>query len=125
MNASGIGSHLASRFPSVWIRLPSPDRNEPDAVLVVDETGFLKQGCASCGVGRQYTGSAGKIANCQIGVFAAYVSAKGHASIDWALYLPKAWTSDPVRLEATHVPDEVTFATKPAMAAGMVARCRC
>ena len=60
-----------------------------DAVLVIDETGFLKQGKASCGVARQYTGSAGKITNCQIGVFAAYVSSKGHAFIDRALYLPK------------------------------------
>src|SRR5215218_10242313 len=65
---------------------------DPDAVLVIDETGFLKQGQASCGVGRQYTGSAGKITNCQIGVFAAYVSRHGHAFIDRALYLPKAWT---------------------------------
>ena len=60
-----------------------------DAVLVIDETGFLKQGKASCGVARQYTGSAGKITNCQIGVFAAYVSQRGHAFIDRALYLPK------------------------------------
>ena len=63
-----------------------------DAVLVIDETGFLKQGKASCGVARQYTGSAGKITNCQIGVFAAYVSRHGHAFIDRALYLPKEWT---------------------------------
>lgn len=69
-----------------------------DAVLVIDETGFLKQGKASCGVSRQYTGSAGKITNCQIGVFAAYVSARGHAFIDRALYLPKSWTSDPTSL---------------------------
>jgi SRSO17 transposase len=62
---------------------------DPDAVLVLDETGFLKQGKASCGVGRQYTGSAGKITNCQIGVFAAYVSRHGHVFIDRALYLPK------------------------------------
>lgn len=61
-----------------------------DAVLVIDETGFLKQGRASCGVGRQYTGSAGKITNCQIGVFAALVSRHGHAFIDRALYLPRA-----------------------------------
>jgi SRSO17 transposase len=67
--------------------------SEPDAVLVLDETGFLEQGRASCGVGRQYTGSAGKITNCQIGVFAAYVSGKGHAFIDRALYLPQDWTS--------------------------------
>ena len=77
---------------------------EPDAVLVVDETGFLKQGKASCGVARQYTGSAGKITNCQIGVFAAYVSRHGHAFIDRALYLPKAWTDDPARMAAAHVP---------------------
>jgi SRSO17 transposase len=87
-----------------------------DAVLVIDETGFLKQGRTSCGVGRQYTGSAGKITNCQIGVFAAYVSPKGHAFIDRALYLPKAWTSDPARMKAAHVPDTVVFATKPALA---------
>jgi SRSO17 transposase len=68
---------------------------EGDAVLVIDETGFLKQGTASCGVARQYTGSAGKITNCQVGVFAAYASTKGHAFIDRQLYLPKAWTGDP------------------------------
>jgi SRSO17 transposase len=62
---------------------------DDDAVLVIDETGFLKQGKASCGVGRQYTGSAGKITNCQIGVFACYVSQHGHAFIDRALYLPR------------------------------------
>src|SRR5215207_9735078 len=82
---------------------------EPEAVLVIDETGFLKQGQASCGVARQYTGSAGKITNCQIGVFAAYVSRHGHAFIDRALYLPKAWTGDPARLRAAYVPDEITF----------------
>jgi len=94
----------------------------PDAVLVVDETGFLKQGKASCGVGRQYTGSAGKITNCQIGVFAAYVSDKGHAFIDRALYLPKAWTDDPMRKAAAHVPEEITFATKPRLARAMIER---
>jgi len=95
---------------------------EPDAVLVVDETGFLKQGKASCGVGRQYTGSAGKITNCQIGVFAAYVSGKGHAFIDRALYLPKAWTDHPARRAAAHVPEGVTFATKPQLARAMIER---
>jgi SRSO17 transposase len=69
----------------------------PDATLVIDETGFLKQGKASCGVARQYTGSAGKITNCQIGVFAAYVSRHGHALVDRALYLPKAWADDAAR----------------------------
>ena len=93
-----------------------------DAVLVIDETGFLKQGKASCGVARQYTGSAGKITNCQIGVFACYVSARGHAFIDRALYLPKSWTSDPARLAAAHVPEAVAFATKPALAVQMIER---
>src|SRR3954466_5381968 len=95
---------------------------EPDAVLVVDETGFLKQGKASCGVGRQYTGSAGKITNCQIGVFAAYVSDKGHAFVDRQLDLPKAWTGDPARMTAAHVPAGISFATKPHLALGMVER---
>lgn len=93
-----------------------------DAVLVIDETGFLKQGKASCGVARQYTGSAGKITNCQIGVFACYVSARGHAFIDRALYLPKSWTGDPARLAAAHVPEAVVFATKPAFAVQMIQR---
>lgn len=93
-----------------------------DAVLVIDETGFLKQGKASCGVGRQYTGSAGKVTNCQIGVFAAYVSAKGHAFVDRALYLPKSWITDPTRLTAAHVPEGTAFATKPALAVRMIKR---
>jgi SRSO17 transposase len=95
---------------------------DDDAVLVIDETGFLKQGKASCGVARQYTGSAGKITNCQIGVFAAYVSRHGHAFIDRALYLPKQWTDDRDRLEAAYVPDDVGFATKPKLATRMIAR---
>ena len=95
---------------------------DDDAVLVIDETGFLKQGKASCGVGRQYTGSAGKITNCQIGVFACYVSQHGHAFIDRALYLPKAWTDDPARMAAAHVPPGIGFAVKPAMARAMIER---
>ena len=94
----------------------------PDAMLVIDETGFLKQGSSSCGVQRQYTGSAGKITNCQIGVFAAYVSAKGHAFIDRRLYLPKSWTGQPDRRCAAHVPDDIHFATKPAIAVAMIER---
>jgi SRSO17 transposase len=95
---------------------------EDDAVLVIDETGFLKQGKASCGVGRQYTGSAGKITNCQIGVFAAYVSGQGHAFIDRALYLPRAWAEDPARRAAAHVPQQIAFATKPHLARAMIER---
>ena len=93
-----------------------------DAVVVIDETGFLKQGKASCGVGRQYTGPANKITNCQIGVFAAYVSGHGRAFIDRALHLPKAWTDHPARMAAAHVPDETAFAIKPRLAVGRIER---
>src|SRR3954454_1629720 len=95
---------------------------DPEAVLVFDETGFLKQGEASCGVARQYTGSAGKVTNCQIGVFAAYVSRHGHAFVDRALYLPKAWTDDAARLAAAHVPPGTAFTTKPRLALAMIGR---
>lgn len=95
---------------------------EQDAVLVIDETGFLKQGKSSCGVARQCTGSAGKITNGQIGVFAAYVSRRGHAFIDRALYLPKAWSDDRARLAAAHVPPGTAFATKPRLARAMIER---
>ena len=95
---------------------------DEEAVLVIDETGFLKQGKASCGVARQYTGSVGKITNCQIGVFASYVSRHGHAFIDRALYLPQAWTDDPARMKAAHVPQDVGFATKPQIARAIIGR---
>jgi SRSO17 transposase len=97
-------------------------RADEDAVVVVDETGFLKQAKAPCGVARQYTGSAGHITNCQVGVFAASVSRHGHAFIDRALYLPKPWAEDPARMAAAHVPQGVGFATKPALALRMIAR---
>jgi SRSO17 transposase len=95
---------------------------DADAVLVLDETGFLKKGDASCGVAHQYTGSVGKVTNCQIGVFAAYVSRHGHAFIDRALYLPKSWTSDPARRVAAHVPAAIGFATKPQLGWRMIRR---
>jgi SRSO17 transposase len=95
---------------------------DPDGVLVVDETGFLKKGSHSVGVGRQYSGTAGRIENCQIGVFASYASRWGHALIDRQLYLPKAWANEPERRARAHVPEDVAFATKPAIACEMVAR---
>jgi len=95
---------------------------DPDGVLVVDETGFLKKGRHSVGVSRQYSGTAGRIENCQIGVFASYASRWGHALVDRQLYLPKAWANDPERRAKAHVPEDVTFATKPAIACEMVAR---
>ena len=90
-------------------------------VLVVDETGFLKKGRHSVGVSRQYSGTAGRIENCQVGVFLGYASRHGHTLIDRRLYLPKAWTDDRERCRKARVPDEVAFATKPAMAREMIA----
>ena len=97
---------------------------EEDAVLAIDETGFIKQGKKSAGVKRQYTGTSGKIDNCQIGVFLSWQTAKGHALIDRALYLPEEWAEDPERRRAAGVPEAVNFATKPALARAMVARLR-
>jgi SRSO17 transposase len=94
----------------------------PDGVLVVDETGFLKKGTKSVGVARQYSGTAGGIENCQIGVFLGYGSSKGHALIDRELYLPKDWTSDRERCEGVGVPPERTFLTKPQLAQFMIER---
>ena len=91
-------------------------------VLVVDETGFLKKGTTSVGVQRQYSGTAGKVDNCQLGVFLAYASPRGRAFIDRELYLPKAWTEDQARCRAARVPDQVGFQTKPQLARVMLGR---
>jgi SRSO17 transposase len=93
-----------------------------EGVLIVDDTGFLKKGTRSAGVQRQYSGTAGRIENCQIGVFLAYASSAGHALIDRELYLPESWTSDRARCRAAGIPDEVEFATKPVLAQAMLAR---
>ncbi len=93
---------------------------EPNGVLVVDETGFLKQGRRSVGVKRQYSGTAGRVENCQIGVFLTYAGHKGYSLIDRALYLPEEWTKDPERCKQAGVPEEVTFQTKPEQALSML-----
>ena len=95
---------------------------EADGVLVVDETGFVKKGEHSVGVARQYSGTAGRVENCQVGVFAAYASRLGHALIDRRLYLPKGWAENHARRAKACVPEDVAFATKPAMAREMVSR---
>jgi SRSO17 transposase len=95
---------------------------DPGAVLVVDETGFLKKGTTSVGVQRQYSGTAGKVDNCQLGVFLAYASPKGRAMIDRELYLPESWTGDPQRCKAARVPEQVAFRTKPRLAQLMLER---
>src|SRR5215467_8027256 len=93
-----------------------------DGVLVVDETGFLKKGARSAGVQRQYSGTAGRIENCQLGVFCAYVTGTGRALVDRELYLPKSWTDDRDRCRAAAVADDVQFATKPELARLMLGR---
>ena len=95
---------------------------DPAAVLVIDETGFLKKGSKSVGVQRQYSGTAGRIENCQIGVFLAYASVRGRAFLDRALYLPQAWTEDVTRRAEAGVPADVAFRTKPALAQAMLDR---
>ena len=95
---------------------------DAEAVLVIDETGFLKKGTKSVGVKRQYSGTAGRIENCQIGVFLCYASRHGAAFIDRALYLPKEWARDPTRREEAGVPEQISFATKPELATTMVLR---
>jgi SRSO17 transposase len=95
---------------------------DADGVLVLDETGFVKKGTKSVGVQRQYSGTAGRIENCQIGVFLGYASRHGHALIDRALYLPEVWANDLARRRAAGVPEDTVFATKPQLGRQMLAR---
>ena len=95
---------------------------DPQAVLVVDETGFLKKGAKSVGVQRQYSGTAGRVENCQIGVFLAYAGAHGQAFLDRELYLPRAWADNTARRHEAGVPAGVAFQTKPQLARAMLAR---
>jgi SRSO17 transposase len=139
-NGWQLAEHAGERTPDGMQRLLStadwdPDRvrddlrayvverlGDPGAVLVVDETGFLKKGTTSVGVQRQYSGTAGKVDNCQLGVFLAYASSKGRAFIDRELYLPECWTDDPERCRAARVPEQVGFRTKPQLAQLMLER---
>jgi SRSO17 transposase len=95
---------------------------DSDAVGVIDETGFLKKGRHSAAVARQYSGTAGKVENCQIGVFLAYATSLGHTLLDRELYLPKEWTEDRDRCRSAGIPDDRAFATKPALAQQMLER---
>ncbi|MER7743312.1 IS701 family transposase [Streptomyces sp. NPDC096538] len=116
---------------SVWdadaprddVRAYVAERLGPDGALIIDDTGFIKKGTTSAGVGRQYTGTSGKIDNCQIGVCAAYTTRSGRALMDRELYQPKAWTSDRDRCRAAKIPDERGFATKGEPARDIVRRC--
>ncbi|MEU6589653.1 IS701 family transposase [Streptomyces sp. NPDC046881] len=95
---------------------------EKDGVLIVDETGFIMKGVRSAGVQRQYTGTSGKIDNCQLGVFLAYASNRGRALIDRELYLPTSWIEDPARRADAKIGEGITFRTKPALARAMLER---
>jgi SRSO17 transposase len=95
---------------------------DADGVLVVDETGFLKKGTKSVGVARQYSGTAGRIENCQVGVFLGYATSRGRAVLDRALYLPKDWADDRGRRKVARVPAAVRFATKLVLARRMIER---
>jgi SRSO17 transposase len=95
---------------------------DPDAVLVLDETGFLKKGDKSAGVQRQYSGTAGRIENCQVGVFLGYASRHGRALIDRALHLPERWVRDAARCAAAGIPDDATLTTKPKLGLAMLDR---
>jgi SRSO17 transposase len=86
---------------------------DPGGVLIADETGFVKKGVASAGVQRQYSGTAGRVENCQIGTFLAYASVRGRALIDRELYLPKSWIDDRDRCAKAAVPDEVASRPSP------------
>src|SRR3954465_11542297 len=98
--------------------------SDPDGVAILDETGFLKKGTKSAGVQRQYSGTAGRIENCQIGVFLGYASRHGQALIDRALYLPADWAKDEDRRREAHIPAEIAFATKPKLGLAMLERAR-
>jgi SRSO17 transposase len=95
---------------------------DPQAVLVIDETGDLKKGARTVGVQRQYTGTAGRIENAQVAVYLAYATDAGHALIDRDLYVPRGWTCDPDRCQTAGIPAQVGFATKPALATRMLGR---
>src|SRR6266571_3126922 len=95
---------------------------DPNGVYVLDETGFLKKGKKSVGVQKQYSGTAGRIENCQIGVFLAYASPRGRTFLDRELYLPKEWTEDRARCDEAGVPVDVVLATKPQLAQRMLER---
>jgi SRSO17 transposase len=139
-NGWQLAEHLGARTPDGEQRLLNAARweadqvrddlgryvrdhlGDPQAVLVLDETGFLKKGTKSVGVQRQYSGTAGRIENCQIGVFLAYASPKGRTFLDRELYLPQDWAQDPQRRAEAGVPAEIEFATKPQLARQLLER---
>src|SRR5579859_4653792 len=112
----------AVRLEAARYAIEAVEKREPITTWIIDDTGFLKQGAHSVGVQRQYTGSAGKITNCQVGVSLAVATSSEQIPVDFDLYLPKPWTDDPQRREEARIPDEVTFKTKIELALEMIER---
>ena len=141
-NAENVAERIEGATPRTLQRLltESPWRVEPvtarlqaylglrlntaEGVFVLDESGFPKQGQHSVGVSHQYCGVLGKVANCQMGVFVAYASARGHALVDARLFLPERWTKDAARCQAAGVPEDVTFQSKAMLGLAMLRRAR-
>ena len=134
-SVAGATARSLQRFltESPWDDTPIIDRlqrtvgqrlNQPEGVFVLDDTGFAKQGKKSVGVARQYSGTLGKVGNCQVGVFLAYVVAQGHALVDKALYLPKEWTDDRQRCREAGVPEDVGYQSKAELGLGLLRRAR-
>lgn len=114
------GEFSADEMRDIGRKYVEENLGEDDGIMVVDDTGIIKQGKKSCGVQRQYSGSMGKVGNCQIGVFLTYASKKGHAPIDRRLYMPESWIGDEKRLKEAGVPEGLKFQTKPQMALEMI-----
>ncbi len=110
------------RFAAARYAIDAITEREPIDTWIIDDTGFLKQGKHSVGVQRQYTGSAGKITNCQVGVSLSLASCNEHVPIDFELYLPRSWTDDPARCKEANIPAQVAFRTKPELALEMIRR---
>ena len=114
------GSYSADKIRDITREYVSENMGESDGILVADDTGFIKQGDKSCGVQRQYTGTLGKICNCQLGVFLTYASSKGHTPIDRRLYMPEVWMEDKPRRTEAGVPEDLKFQKKPELALEMI-----
>ena len=119
---AGVRDELRALVCQTLSRLASAVDEPPFPILVLDESGFPKRGRHSAGVGPQYCGATGQVENCQVGVFLSYVTARGHALIDRELYLPEDWCCDLPRRQAAHIPETVSFQTKPELAQLMVQR---
>ena len=110
----------AVRLTAARHAIAAMSERDPIRLWIIDDTGFLKQGTHSVGVQRQYTGTAGKVTNCQVGVSLSVASSSAHVPVDFRLYLPESWANDPDRRKEARIPSDVTFKTKPELALDMI-----